>query len=87
MIYFVPWLFITVHCSGPLFIVPRTTASVFTNFGKILPTKVKSRYQSHSYIASHICHHLHSKKSDHRRYRNPATSKNELSVKAVNDYQ
>ena len=59
MIYVVPWLFITVHCSGPLFIVPRMNASLFTNFGKILSTKVKSTYQSHSYIVSPICHHLH----------------------------
>ena len=29
-------MFITVHCSGPLFIVPRTTASLFTKFSKIL---------------------------------------------------
>ena len=36
MIYVAPRLFITVHCSGPLFIVPRTTASLFTKFSKIL---------------------------------------------------
>ena len=34
MIFVVPWLFITVHCSGLLFIVPQTTASLFTKFGK-----------------------------------------------------
>ena len=34
MTYVVPWLFIAVHCSGPLFIVSRTTASPFTNCAK-----------------------------------------------------
>ena len=36
MIHVFPWLFIIARCSGPLMIVPRTTASLFTKFGKIL---------------------------------------------------
>ena len=35
MIYVVPWLFITFHCSGPLFIVPQTTASRFTKYSGV----------------------------------------------------